>query len=530
MRGLAAPVRAWRQSLELRVVLTTLLLSGTVVLLLGIVLLDQINRGLVESARRSALAEAEAGVDYLRAQLASAPPGRVAAEAAVEAAATTLVRRGAAERYELVLLSTSVGTSGRQSRDVDRGSIPPGLRVSVGAGESAYAFTRLVRQDASSGETVSEPGLAVGAPVAGPYGSYELYHLFPLTEQAETLELVRRTLLLGGAALVLLLAAIAYLVTRTVVTPVRNAARTAQRLAEGRLDERMSVSGEDDLARLAVSFNSMAGSLQEQIVQLEELSRVQQRFVSDVSHELRTPLTTVRMAADVLHAARADFPAAVARSAELLQTELDRFERLLADLLEISRHDAGAAELDLDPVDLRPVVQRVADSTAALGSPGCLELVLPGEPVVADVDARRVERVLRNLVVNAIEHGEGRPVTVSVVGDDRAVAVSVRDRGIGLRLGEAEQVFGRFWRGDPSRARRTGGTGLGLSIALEDARLHGGRLEAWGEPGRGSVFRLTLPTRAGQDPGPSPLPLGPAVATAPGPAAVAEPVAAEAAS
>ena len=509
-QGLAAPVRAWRRSLELRVVLTTLLLSGTVVLLLGVVLLDQVNRGLVESARRTALSEAEAGVEYLRAQLRSAPPGRAGAEAAVEAAATTLVRRGAAERYELVLLSTSVGTSGRQSRDVDRGSIPAPLRDAVGTGESAYAFTRLVRQDASTGRTVTEPGLAVGAPVAGGYGSYELYHLFPLTEQAETLDLVRRTLLLGGLALVLLLAAIAYLVTRTVVTPVRNAARTAQRLAEGFLDERMTVRGEDDLARLAVSFNSMATSLQRQIVQLEELSRVQQRFVSDVSHELRTPLTTVRMAADVLHAARADFPAPAARSAELLQTELDRFERLLADLLEISRHDAGAAELDLDPVDLRTVVHRVADATSALGSPGCLDLRLPDTPVVAEVDARRVERVLRNLVVNALEHGEGRPVTLTLAGDADAVALTVRDRGIGLRPGEAEQVFGRFWRGDPSRARRTGGTGLGLSIAQEDARLHGGRLEAWGLPGQGSVFRLVLPTQAGADPGPSPLPLEPA--------------------
>jgi two-component system sensor histidine kinase MtrB len=509
-QGLAAPVRAWRRSLELRVVLTTLLLSGTVVLLLGIVLLDQVNRGLVEAARRTSLTEAEAGVDYLRAQLRAAEPGRAGAEAAVEAAATTLVRRGAAERYELVLLSTSVGTSGRQSRDVDRGSIPPQLREVVGDGESAWAFTRLVRQDASSGRTLREPALAVGAPVAGPYGSYELYHLFPLTAQAQTLDIVRRTLLLGGLGLVLLLAAIAYLVTRTVVTPVRNAAGTAQRLAEGLLDERMAVRGEDDLARLAVSFNSMAAGLQRQIVQLEELSRVQQRFVSDVSHELRTPLTTVRMAADVLHAARADFPAPAARSAELLQTELDRFERLLADLLEISRHDAGAAELDLEPVDLRTVVQRVADSTAALSSPGELELRLPDEPVVAEVDARRVERVLRNLVVNAVEHGEGRAVTVTIAAGPDAVAVTVRDRGVGLRPGEAEQVFRRFWRGDPSRARRTGGTGLGLSIASEDARLHRGRLEAWGEPGHGALFRLTLPVRAGEEPGLSPLPLQPA--------------------
>ena len=126
------------------------------------------------------------------------------------------------------------------------------------------------------------------------------------------------------------------------------------------------MTGEDDLARLATSFNQMASSLQKQIRQLEELSRVQRRFVSDVSHELRTPLTTVRMAGDVLHDARRDFDPATARAAELLQSELDRFETLLSDLLEISRFDAGAAQLDVDDVNLVDVAHRVVDMTRAL--------------------------------------------------------------------------------------------------------------------------------------------------------------------
>ncbi len=275
----------------------------------------------------------------------------------------------------------------------------------------------------------------------------------------------------------------------------------------------MTQRGEDDLARLAGSFNAMAVNLQDQIEQMEELSRLQRRFVSDVSHELRTPLTTIRMAGEVLYDARADFPPAVSRSAELLQTQLDRFESLLADLLEISRFDAGAAALDAEPTDVTGVVELVLDLAVPLAERrGCqLRSHLPREPAVAEVDPRRIERVVRNLVVNAVEHSEGNPVDVYVGVDDDAVAVLVRDHGVGLRASEVEHVFDRFWRADPARARTSGGTGLGLAISLEDAHLHGGTLEAWGEVRVGAAFRLTVPRRAGARLHGSPLPLGPDV-------------------
>ena len=254
----------------------------------------------------------------------------------------------------------------------------------------------------------------------------------------------------------------------------------------------------------------MAEALQSQIRQLEDLSRVQQRFVSDVSHELRTPLTTVRMAADVLHEARAGFPPATARAAELLQAQLGRFEELLAELLEISRYDAGAASLDAELLDLVPIVQRVVDAARPLADRrGSALAVIAAGPVVAEVDQVRLERVLRNLFVNAVEHGEGRPIEVSVADGADCVAVLVRDHGVGLRPGDSARVFTRFWRGDPSRARTTGGTGLGLAIALEDARLHGGQLQAWGMPGHGAAFLLTLPHTVGGPMGQSPLALRP---------------------
>src|SRR5688500_4866751 len=262
---------------------------------------------------------------------------------------------------------------------------------------------------------------------------------------------------------------IVVLVTRLVVDPLRRAAGTAQRLAEGQLEERMLVRGEDDLARLATSFNAMADSLQRQITQLEGLSQLQQRFTSDVSHELRTPLTTVQMAAEVLHEARGDFPPHVARSAELLRAELDRFEGLLTDLLEISRYDAGAAVLDSEPTDLGALVDRVVAGMSSLAERHDSRLLVsrPDEAVIAEVDARRVERILRNLVGNAIEHGAGGPIEITLAANRTAAAVTVRDHGVGLTSAEAQHVFDRFWRADPSRVRTVGGSGLRLSSSLD---------------------------------------------------------------
>jgi two-component system sensor histidine kinase MtrB len=230
-----------------------------------------------------------------------------------------------------------------------------------------------------------------------------------------------------------------------------------------------------------------------------------------VSHELRTPLTTIKMAADLLFESRGELDPGTARSAELLQSQLERFETLLVDLLEISRYDAGAATLDADLVDVCDLVRNSAGDAQQLAERrgGRIEFRLPATGCFAEVDRRRVERILRNILVNAVEHGEGKDVVVTTAMDNDAVAVSVRDYGVGLRPGDEQQVFERFWRADVSRARTTGGTGLGLAISLEDAHLHGGWLQAWGERGKGSVFRLTLPKLAGQKLAGSPLPLGP---------------------
>jgi two-component system sensor histidine kinase MtrB len=507
----SAVLHRWRGSLQLRVVATTLVLSATVTVLLGLVLLHQIRDGLLDAKLRAALTQLDFGLQHASSQFdASDRPDATSVRSVARTIIGNLAGRGSQSSSYGVVLTSPDNNREQLDTGFSRESVPASLQRVVGTGDrEAWTYTPIVHFDGST-----EPGLVVGGAVPRSAAGYQLYYLFPLEQERETLALVQRTMLIAGGAIVLLLVLITALVARQVVRPVRQAAATAERLAAGRLRDRMPVRGEDDLASLATSFNRMAETVEAQISQLRELSRVQRRFVADVSHELRTPITTIRMAADVLHDNRADLPPQLARSAELLQNQLDRFELLLADLLEISRHDAGAAALDAETVDLRPLVSRVVDSTAALASrhATAISVDLPAEPVVVEADPRRIERVLRNLVANAVEHGAGKPVEVRLRGGLGGVAVTVRDRGVGLRPGDTSLVFGRFWRADPARARTSGGTGLGLSIALEDARLHGGWLQAWGEPGQGSVFRLTLPWRIGEDITESPLPLQPDVA------------------
>jgi two-component system sensor histidine kinase MtrB len=274
-------------------------------------------------------------------------------------------------------------------------------------------------------------------------------------------------------------------------------AEVARELQMGNFAQRLKVRGEDDIASLETSFNEMATDIEAQIRRLEEMSTLQQRFVSDVSHELRTPLTTVRMAADVLFKERKSLPSEAARSAELLATQLDRFEDLLVNLLEISKVDSGAATLELVDIDLYQIAEKVADSLQALAARSNVVLQVSGSPSPVSADLRRVERIVRNLVSNAIDHADEQPVEISVASDDEGVALLVRDHGPGLARDATERVFDRFWRGDPSRARSTGGTGLGLAIAREDARLHGGWLHATNAPDGGACFRLSLPKTPG---------------------------------
>ncbi|HEX2319621.1 MAG TPA: MtrAB system histidine kinase MtrB [Streptosporangiaceae bacterium] len=506
----------WRSSLQLRVVSTTLVVSALVVSLLGFFLMQQIASNLLASAKAQALTQGRDGRVFAQSDPAArrlpGPGSQDAMAKILERLLPTAQSSGADYGVAITVRPRIAQTAYwaavqskldyRSLQQLETSTVPGAIRV------GPLRFARLPFPQATSPKT---SGLLYSTPF-GIGGAYRLHYFFPLTQLQDELYLIQRTLVLVGLALVFLLAGIAWLVTRWVVMPVARAARGAQLLSTGRLDERLAVHGQDEIAALATSFNEMAASLQDKMRELEELSQVQRQFVSDVSHELRTPLTTIRMAADLLYEAREQLESSASRSAELLQSQLERFESLLADLLEISRYDANAATLEAELVDVCDVVRQSADVAQQLAERrSCrIEFQLPAEPCLVEMDRRRVERILRNLLCNAVEHGEGRDVVVAAAADRDAVAVAVRDFGVGLASGEEHLVFDRFWRADPARARTTGGTGLGLAIALEDARLHGGWLEAWGKPGRGSVFRLTLPRTAAAELAGSPLPLVPA--------------------
>ncbi|MGF2944129.1 MtrAB system histidine kinase MtrB [Mycobacterium sp. Lab-001] len=512
-RGMGAVSRAvsvaWRRSLQLRVVTLTLGLSLGVILALGFVLTSQLTNRVLDVKVRAATEQ----IERARTTVGGIVSGEEtrSLDSSLQLARNTLTSKtepasgaGLAGVFDVVLMVPGDGPRAATTAGPVN-QVPDTLRGFVKAGQAAYQYAT-VRTDGFSG-----PALVIGSPASSQVANLELYLIFPLKNEQATIMLVRGTMITGGAVLLVLLAGIAVLVSRQVVVPVRQASRIAERFAEGHLSERMPVRGEDDMARLAMSFNDMAESLSRQITQLEEFGNLQRRFTSDVSHELRTPLTTVRMAADLIYDHSSDLDPTLARSTELMVSELDRFETLLNDLLEISRHDAGVAELSVDAVDLRATVRSALSNVGHLAEDAGVDLQvdLPPHEVIAEVDTRRVERILRNLIANAIDHAEHKPVEIRMVADEDTVAVTVRDHGVGLRPGEEKLVFSRFWRADPSRVRRSGGTGLGLAISIEDARLHQGRLEAWGEPGEGSCFRLTLPLVRGHKVTTSPLPIKP---------------------
>jgi len=510
-RWAASVVRLWRTSLRVRVLTMTLVGGLLAVSALG---------GFVAVRTRDGLYEAR--VDQV---LAESARSTARVQSTFDSSTATTAAEVQQLLYDVATEQSAASTQQRQVvilRDADDNVLGPlvvasdvsvvaavgdQLREAVAAGGQHWQSVALPSGDST------EPGVVVGQAATVPgVGEYQVFFVYSLQPEQDRLDFLLRTLGVAAVALGALLAAMAYVVTRQTVRPVVAASQVAARFAEGHLDERMVVHGEDEMATLARTFNAMAANMSEQIARMEELSTLQRRFVSDVSHELRTPLTTVRMAAEVIGDASHSFEPTLRRSAELMVDQLDRFEDMLADLLEISRFDAGAATLDAQNADVVVVVRDVVETIEPLAERKGSRLVvwLPGEPVLADIDPRRVARIVRNLMVNAVEHAEGTVVQLDMAADAQAVAVRVRDRGVGMDADQVEHVFDRFWRADPARARTTGGTGLGLAISAEDARLHGGRLEAWGRPGHGASFRLTLPLRAGTVPKSSPLPLVPA--------------------
>ena len=513
-----ALVRAVRRSLALRMAATTLATGMAIILVLLLLVTSQIRTDVFADRLDTVLEDANLRTITAQAQLDYTT---VATADEVAFAAQTQISQikdssSGAGGLGVVLARSSEEVSPTVINDLTTSSalrslVTHELATEVETGGPGHQYWQSAAVPTDGGGLA--PGVVVGTQITLPMaGVHDLYLVYTLEPEQRILDLTARSVAVGFLALVIMLILLVWVLTWRVLLPVRLTSLAVQRMASGLLTERLTVRGEDELALLATSFNNMADSIEAQIHRLGELSRLQRRFVSDVSHELRTPLTTIRLAGEQLFEAREDFDDPVLkRSAELLSEQIERFDRMLSDLLEISRFDSGAAALSRKEQDVTAVIDGVVTMTAPLASEKGSEirLHLPDEPVVAVIDARRVERIVRNLMVNALEHGEGRPVDVTVAMDASAVAVRVRDHGIGMTAKVAENVFDRFYRADPARARTTGGTGLGLSIAQEDAALHNGTLTAWGWPRDGAAFLLVLPRAKGGTPGPGPLPVMP---------------------
>ena len=507
--------RLWVHSLQFRSVTSAGIMMLIAFIAVGTSLSNQIATSLFENKKNQALEESIKGFDNVQSVFDGSSEARTDSEIRrnVTRALTLLDASGDTQRrWVLVPLDqqSKKGFIPEQSGDnaLDAATIPEDFKSTVRDSPGGVFWEKkdLSEPEKSNGEPY--PALIIGTSVSIPQNpDYGLFVVYDLSESSSTITYINVVLGTGFTVLLILVLSIVWFVTRLAVRPITLTAITAEKLAAGDLNRRVSVRGKHQAARLGISFNKMADSLQDQITQLERLSTLQQRFVSDVSHELRTPLSTVRLSSELLYDSRDTLNPVQSRSVELMHNQVDRFQALLSDLLEISRFDAGSAVLNIDAEDFMSVLNDVLVEVIPHLERTGTRLIVHSEQahIDIDIDRVRIERVLRNLLFNAIEHGESKPVDIYIATNATNLGVAVRDHGIGLSEEEAAQVFNRFWRADTSRKRTLGGTGLGLSITAEDVRLHGGRIEAWGMNGKGACFTMNLPLVHGGELGPSPV-------------------------
>ncbi|UQV59180.1 HAMP domain-containing histidine kinase [Corynebacterium pseudodiphtheriticum] len=499
-------VEFWRTSLQVRLIVSIFVSSLVVMLVLAFALISVITQRLVDQKLDVASQEIDRARFAVEQQI-NATGSANSVQVRITSARAS-ISHSSSESTDLATIYDTIivvdNGDGSLTTAPEGFRVPAELRRYVSEGQVSYQFTPVERADG----TVYD-ALLIGSPTESDIPGAQVYLALSMESEASTMALLRGLLSTAGVVVLVLLVGIAWLATQQVILPIRSASRTAQRLAGGHLRERMVVEGEDEMARLAMSFNDMADKLVRQINQLEEYGNLQRQFTSDVSHELRTPLTTVRMAADMIASDSESLAPHTRRASELMTRELDKFEDLLGDLLEISRHDAGVADLSETQIDVRSSLESAWNQVEHLADKLNVRVRFTGldEPLTIAGDSRRIERILRNLLANAIDHSEGNPVLVNAAANAHAIAITIADRGVGLKEGQEDLVFHRFWRADVSRKRHSGGTGLGLAIAREDAQLHGGILDAIGELGVGSTFRLVLPRTPRGPVDPAPLEL-----------------------
>jgi signal transduction histidine kinase len=441
------------------------------------------------SVRSSLLNQEKASLAHEAIANAEAVQGQIEAPG-INSISAALVSVNSARGTQSILEQT--GDWYPSSQSVQETDVPVALRQLVLGGRLADQLVDL------SGT----PEFIVGVPFNTPNGAVAYFQLFNLSEVAGTLRTLFGSLLLAAVVTTLGGAVVGRWGASRALRPLRQTARAALAIAGGDLDTRLGSDAYSDLAVLTSAFNQMADRLQERIER-------EARFTSDVNHELRSPLTTVATALSVLEGRRDELPERAGKALDLLSAEVRRFRRLVDDLLEISRLDAGLGDINTEEVVLGPLV---AYSVAATRHAILIDVppAVAGRRVI--VDKVRFERVVANLVENADRYAGGATRVVAEA-DGKWARVAVEDRGPGIPAEERERIFDRFSRGTSGRRRGAGeGTGLGLAIVAEHARLLGGRV--WVEPNgsRGARFVIELPALpvAGDEPhGPAPRQGGP---------------------
>lgn len=364
------------------------------------------------------------------------------------------------------------------SIDVGPGALPQALRKQVANGTA----------EVQNFDVGGVPQVAVGVPISQVQADY--FEVFSLDELQGTLRVLALTLAAAAAVTTLLGAVVGRWASHRALRPLGEVAKAAAGIAGGRLDTRLASTADADLAVLVSSFNQMADSLQARIER-------EARFTSDVSHELRTPLTTLLTSLEVLQARRDELPERSRRALDLLAEDLHRFQRMVSDLLEISRFDAGAAELSLDEVAVGELVTNAVTLTSQPDLP--IHIADRVASLRVNVDKRRIERIVANLVDNASVYAGGA-TALTVEATNGSVRLLVDDEGPGIPDEARERVFERFARGPVGR-HRVGheGAGLGLSLVSEHVRLHGGKVWVEGRPAGGSRFVVELPAAGHRD-------------------------------
>lgn len=509
-----APLRLWRRSLQFRAVTLSVVFSALAIVLVGVYMSVTIGNDLF-SSRLSQVLSSSARAEYAAQRIydSSVATDRTAVQSVLNSSLVS-IRDASASSLLAFYRAPDTPASALTPQDfvspeMSNGVITAELRRQVAAGMGTQ-FWQSTQLDTSAG---AQPGVVVGSLVTIPsVGEYELYIGYSFSESERTLAFVIQVLWISGLGLLMLVGAISFVIARLVVRPIQLTADTSQRIAAGDLSARVPELGDDVVTMLARNFNAMARSMERQVTSLEELASIQKQFVADVSHELKTPLTTLKLADEILFTNRESFEPAVRTAVEHVHENVDRFQVLLIDLLEISRYDAQSVTLTVESTDMVALVNDVVSSVSNLAAEygSVITVHAPGGRGEVIVDPRRIRRILVNILANAIEHGEGRPIEIEIDSNNTAVAVAVTDHGVGMTQEQLDHVFLRFYRADPARARTLGGSGLGLAIAREDAAIHRGTLDAWSELGEGSRFRLVLPRKPSVALTVAPLPLEPA--------------------